>query len=446
MQMYSNQKTLSLKENYLKNPESKKVANVVVYLIAAMLISLPLKYAFGSVASIVFILASFIYIFKSEIKLNRALFLPIVLYLLMVVSLLWTRDIQTSVMALKKESLVFLLPIAFLYIPKLRKNQIDKIFSVYSFTMIGFSIYYLINAVYRYFLTHNTKVFFYHELVTYDLNAIYFSTFASFAFFYFLGKENKVPLDRIASAVLLLIIVLLSSKTILFIDFILIIFYYVYFLDAHRGIKTITVIGASSFLLLSLIFVNQSRERLIQKSQTLLVDNSVDNQKIIPQNHKIKYVSVSEAWHKHQFENDSFMPGAALRVFQTRIFFEMLTEQNILFSGFGIDASQKYIKEKCTQYKLTEGYGEFNFHNQYIQTFAELGVFGFLLLLFILYTNIKNAKRNKSFLHIVFSITMIMLFLSESFLSRQRGVIFFITLYCLFNSVEVEEQENNNNI
>ena len=71
------------------------------------------------------------------------------------------------------------------------------------------------------------------------------------------------------------------------------------------------------------------------------------------------------------------------------------------------------------------------FHNQYVQNFAELGVIGFLLLLVILFINTKNAFATKDFIHIAFAILMISLFLTESFLWRQRGVLFFMLFYSL---------------
>ena len=424
-----------MKENYLKISNLIKAPTVFIYLLAAVLISLPLKYAFGSISCVLFLVVAFSYVFKSKFTYNKALVLPMIFYLLMVISLLWTRDFQSTLVGLKKEAFIFLIPLAFLLIPKLSKESVYKIFRIYSFTMAVYAVYYFINAIFRYVETGNARVFFYHELVTFDLSAIYVSTFASFALFYFILIKNKSITEQIATFILVVLIALLISRTLLFIDFLLFICYYIFFSETHKGIKTITVFAVSLFFVFSLLFVSESRERLLTEYDTVLVDNTVDNNKIITGNQKLYDVSVGEAWSSNHFQPNNFLPGVALRVFQTRLFIEMLQEQHILFTGFGFDASQEKIKEKTRQYNLSKGYEEFNFHNQYVQTFAELGLFGFIVLLTILYVNIKNAWDNKSFLHIAFSITMIMLFLSESFLSRQRGVVFFITIYCLFNTI-----------
>ena len=79
-------------------------------------------------------------------------------------------------------------------------------------------------------------------------------------------------------------------------------------------------------------------------------------------------------------------------------------------------------------------YNKQNFHNQYVQTFADLGILGFLLVIIMLAINLKNGLAKKDFIHIAFAIVMISLFLTESFLWRQRGVVFFTIFYCIFNA------------
>jgi O-antigen ligase len=117
------------------------------------------------------------------------------------------------------------------------------------------------------------------------------------------------------------------------------------------------------------------------------------------------------------------------------MFTEFLEEDAIIWKGFGLNASLNKLLEKEQYYNLYPGYGKFNFHNQYVQIFAELGIIGFVILLFMLFLNIKNALKYKDFLHITFAILMISLFLTESFLWRQRGVLFFMIFYCLFNTM-----------
>lgn len=413
--------------DFFKNP------SVFIYLLSAVLISIPLDNIYVSIAIILFVITALFYIKKQNFTFNKILFLPVAFYGLMSLSLVWTKDFQLSLSGLQKELPFLFIPIVFFFIPKLSKNDIYKIFKIFSFAMVFFALYYLINAATRYYTTGDSSVFFYHELVTKDLNAIYVSVFASFAVFYFISLETKNILDKIALFILSALVFLLSSKSIITIDFILIVCYYSFFAPIPKGVKTITLLTVIAFVVGSLFFVKEVKERFLLEYETAFVDNTVNN-KIGTESGKVYNVSLKQAWNNPKFEKNNFFPGTALRVYQMRIFKEMLQEQNIIFTGFGLEASQTEIQKKCNEHQLYDGYGDFNFHNQYIQTFSELGIFGFLILLGMLHLNFKKAWKEKDFLHIAFAITMIVLFLSESFFCRQRGIVFFIVLYCLFNS------------
>jgi hypothetical protein len=209
-----------------------------------------------------------------------------------------------------------------------------------------------------------------------------------------------------------------------------------------KTVRVLTITLVSGFLLFSLAFVEEVRERFLLEYETAFVDNTV-NAKIGNETAKVYNVSVHQAWNDEEFQQNQFFPGTALRVYQFRIFTELIREESIFFTGFGLEAPQEQIQKKAKQYKLYDGYGEFNFHNQYVQTFAELGFFGFLLVISMLYVTLKKACQHKDFLQITFGIMMVILFLTESFFCRQRGITFFIMLYCLFNSNLVEKYSKN---
>lgn len=431
--------------NYLKNA-SLKISNLIRqpqifdYLLAIILLAIPLKYIFGSIACILFLGVSFFSLKKIKLNFNKTIVLPILLYLIMVLSLVWTRDFDATVSGLQKEVLFLLIPLAFLFVPNLSKINTQKIFRIYSFGMVLYALYYFGKAIFRYIQTGNKAVFFYHELVTLDLNAIYVAVFASFAMFYFISRKGKLLLERICIFILAIFVFLLSSKSIIFIDFLLIIYFYINFSDTQNSVKMVTIASVTVFLAFSLIFVEEIRDRFLIEYETAFVDNTL-NEDI--GNSNVYNVSLKQAWNDEKFEQNHFFPGTAMRIYQIRIFKEMIPEENILFTGFGLEASQDNIRKKTKEYNLYEGYGEFNFHNQYVQTFAELGIFAFIILLAMLILNIKKALADKNFLHIVFSLTMIILFLTESFFCRQRGIVFFIILYSIFNVVKKPQHSIN---
>ncbi len=421
-----------LVNNVLKIREKINESDFFVYLISAILVAIPLKNIFSTILIFLFVLTSILYVKRDFSNFSKVQVFPILFYLLMITSLIWTQDLQQSLFGLQKLLSFFFVPLAFVLIPKIPKNKIVKIAQLFSYSMVVYAFFYIFGAIIRYYQTSKTAVFFNHELVNKDLNVIYFSVLVSFALFYFISIKGKKLYEKVCILILVLLLIMMSSKSVITIDIIVIICYYYYFVEIPKSTKTLTVLSVFCFLVLSVLYVKEARERFLLEYETAFIDNTV-NIKMGDNINKVYNVSLSQAWNKDQFERNNFFPGTALRVYQTRIFLEMLKEQNIFFTGFGIEASQKQIQKKADEHNLFPYFGVYNFHNQYIQTFAELGVFGFLILITMLVFNFKNAWIQKDFLHIAFAITMIILFLSESFFCRQRGIVFFIFLYCLFN-------------
>lgn len=426
---------------FLKDSKDKQQP-VLEYLIASILIALPLKNIFVSIATISFVVIS-VFLKRSQgFNFKRTFLIPILFFGTMTMSLLWTKNYNDTLSGLQKALSFLAIPIVFLVIPKISKESLNNLFKLFSFVMVFYAIFYMATASIDYAETNDTSVFFNINLVPIDPGAIYMSVFASFALFYFIQIENKKVIQKIALSIVVLFLFLLSSKSIITIDFIIIVFYYAFFAKISSSTKMVTIISVTFFLLFSIFFVKEVKERFMVEYETAFVDNTLKNS-LEKTKDKTHNVSLKEAWNNKKFEHSDFFPGTALRIYQFRIFKEILDEEPEYLYGFGLEASQDKIRNKAKEHNLFHEYGEYNFHNQYLQTLAELGILGFFILVFMLFLNIKNAFIKKDFLHIAFAITMIVLFLSESFFCRQRGIVFFIVLYCLFNSTTREDKKLN---
>ena len=420
----------NLKQEYNNHPS-------LLFVLLALL-CIPLGYAFNSVSLGLLIIITLINYKKENINFDKYLIFPIALYLLMLLSFTWSIDKERTIAAISKELPLLLFPICFLLFRSFSEPEKHKIIKGFSFGMVAFSLFYLIKAAIRFFISQDTSVFFYHELVTKDVNAIHVSVYMAVSFFYFLVKPIKTKFDKLAIAILFLMVFLLSSKNIVVVFIGLLGFYYLFFSKTAKKLRLRNLI-LILVLLFSLPFIGKVKERFKQEYETIMTDSSV-NDVISKGSEKVYNVSIKQAWTNETFKANDFFPGTAFRVYQFRIFIEFMQEEAIFWSGFGLDASYSKIEEKGVQYHLflgdenQEGYQKMNFHNQYIQIFAELGVFGFLLLLIMLALSIRNAIDSKNYLHIAFSVLMISLFFTESFLWRQRGITFFIVMYCILNT------------
>jgi O-antigen ligase len=412
-----------------------------------LLVTLVISTGINNIFLGILVAVSFYYSRNIRNKISLVLLLPIVLFLWMAVSYFWSIDVQRTLQAIPKEIALFLIPFVFWLIPSFTKEQKEKLLKHYSYSIALIVVFYLVRALFRFFLTKDTGVFFYHGpdnntdtgLVPRLLNAIHFSVYVAIAFFYFFIKEHKTKSEQLIALLLSVFVILLSSKNIIVI-FILLILIHIFFYSkiANRlRLRNLTML----LLLLGLIIsFSKIKERFLVEFTTNS-DKGISHNIALNKEKGINNISIADAWTKEKFHPSDYFPGTAFRVYQFRMFTEFLKEDPIFLKGFGLNASLNKLLAKEKQYNLYPGYGTFNFHNQYIQVFAELGVIGFILLVLILFINLKNAIKNKDFLHIAFAILMLSLFLTESFLWRQRGVVFFTVFYCLFNTTHLNNKE-----
>lgn len=417
-------------KNVLLKAKEEVKNNPFVVLVTLAIITIPLHYRYSSIAIMLLAAFSLFQLKNKKFYFQKEFFLLVLLYALMALSLTWTIDSKLTSSALVKGLSFLLIPLCFFLNPPPSEENKNSIIKYYSYAFFGYAIFYLLKATIRFVITKDSSVFFYHELVTFDVNAIHVSVYISIAFFWFLNKKQKNNLDKTALISLFVVLLLLSSKNIIIVFFLLLGVNVVFVLKI-KAKKMYLILGVG--IVLGIVFFGKIKDRFLIEIESNQASGKINNE-ISNQTGFVYNVSIKEAWTKDQFQPNDYFPGTALRVYQARIFTEIIQEDNRFLTGYGLNATDEKIKQKRIEHNLYHEYDKFNFHNQYIQIFAELGVVGFVLLVLILWVNLKNAIKTKHFVHFSFAILMISLFLTESFLSRQRGIVFFILFFCLFNS------------
>ena len=429
--------------NVWKDIKQETQNNFAFVFILLLLLSLPFKLAVTNITLVFFVITVIINYKKVKTNFSISLFLPILLYILMLCSIFWTIDASATQKAIPKEVFLLVIPVLFAVIPQFNQNQINKITKYYAYGFVIFAVFFLFRAIIRFFVLKDADVFFYHQdqnkdlgLIPKDLNAIHFSVFSIIAYVYFLANEIKSFWQKMGMSILLVFILLLSSKNIILVTLIITFIYLFYFAKSANRMRLRNLI-VFVLIITSIVFFGRIKKRFESEFQAHTA-MSISHNVIEGVPVGVHYVSIYEAWHQEKFSPNDYFPGTAFRVYQARLFFEFLSEEPIFWTGFGLNASFKKIGEKGQKYNIyqgtgnDDGYQNKNFHNQYIQNFSELGIFGFLILVIMLFVLLKRAVYNKNFIHFTFSIVMISVFLTESFLWRQRGVVFFVIFYCLF--------------
>ncbi len=390
----------------------------LIYLIALVLSTLMAGYAPSSISLGIFILFSIRYsvIHKTKIEFDIKLLFPIVLYLLFCLSLLWSVQINQSIVGLERTIALFLVPIAFSLIPKFSLKNYNLILEYYTKTNILFGLFFLIVALVRYFTTHLTSVFLYHDLVSiFNFNAIYVSIIFSLSLFYLLSKNNKTKMDKIVIFFFITLLLLLSSKAMMFVLLIGSIVYFLYKRSKWFNKIKLLFISVLSIFIIGISSISL-RERILFE----------------------KNIKFDEILNKEEFGNIYPWTGGSIRLLQLRILKEQIEEEAIFWKGFGLFASRKDVKKRHLKFNTYKGFHNKNYHNQYAQIFSESGIFGLVLLIIMLAASFLKALNSKNFLFIMFCLTITFVFFTESLLWRQTGLFLFIILYCLLNRTVFE--------
>ncbi len=360
-------------------------------------------------------------IFRKKIIIEKTAISFYLYFVLACLSMLWSYDFDCSVHGILKSIPFILLPIFITQFAEIDTNEQQKLIRWFSYASLLFFIFSLISVLPKYLETNDYQQFTYHNLVYYfENNSIYISLIILFNLIAEIIFFKKKWLNFIIVLLLFSFLILLSSKMamiIVLICVLLIIF-------NHFKFSLPKKIGISAFILVAisvlLYFFKPIRNRF---SDVLRLRE--------------------EIFQKDFYAYDYVWDGLSLRIFQWRIFNEMLTEENFFWKGYGINASVQRMKEYYEYYDFYPGFFSYNFHNQYIQTFSELGIFGLLLLISFFLIGFYISYRKKSTLLFCTLLIFSIFFITESFFSRQKGVLFFVFAYFLLLKFSSDKDKNH---
>ena len=394
--------------NVLQKLNLDTISELLVLLI---LITIPLGFALNSISIILFSLYGIILFLKkkNKIQINILAALFIIFFLCGLLSLFWTSNIVNTFNGIIDFLPYLALPIGFIF-QKNYINKITQILRLLSIAVIVFSFYSFVFGVLNSYLNYDSSYLFYHKLSNNlsGLNAIYLSVLVSFSIGFFLIQSKSI-LNSLALFMLSVFLVLLSSKLIIFFTLLFSIIYLIRIIINKEFKKKYFYL-----IILGLIILPISSKNILKRIKV-----------------EIDKTKVSEILQKKEFGQVYLWTGTGLRVFQAKVFLEILEEHQNYFLGFGLDNSQESLKSKYKEYNLYPGFYEYNYHNQYIQIVSELGVVGLIILISLFFVLLKTAISKKDFFLLYFALLIVSVCFTETFLWRQRGMVFFILISLL---------------
>lgn len=338
----------------------------------------------------------------------------ILFYLIHLISVFYSDNKEAAWFDMEVKMSLFIFPLVFLFknpfILK-RKNWV-----LYSFVAgsIASSLIMLLFAFSR-FDGANSKVFYYIELGLFHPSymSMYF-IFAVLIIARLINQElKKIGYRLIAYSTIIFLLVLISqlqSKAGILSVLIISIYYLVF-----AFIRSNPILLRTSFLVLavsvSLVFV-QKDSRLQSMAQSVETIQ----------------------------ENGQTSGSTGVRYSMWTITAKDL--KNHWITGVGAGDIKPELFKKYEEVGLIEAIeGNFNIHNQYLETFYGQGIIGVLLLLALLIMGILEALKRRELLLSGFVILLALSFGPESMLNSQMGVVFFSFFYYFLFSFTAEPKK-----
>lgn len=340
------------------------------------------------------------------------LFAILLFYFLHIIGLLFTENIHNGFVDLRIKLPLLLFPVIFLFTNKLYSRFFHLILASFLFGIIGMSFFLLIRATYFFPVEHSAAFFYTH--FSYYFHPSYFSMYVTFAVVIVLflyekfGYNKKHLLFTILISLFLFIInFLLASKTGIFTFLLIISTYGVLKLFRKHKLMLATALGIVFLLLYAEIRHNP-------RMFDLFHINIANIKKSTKASNEVRLLILNSTLKVIKQNPFGYGPGDS---------------KNILVAKYKKEGITGALKEKL------------NAHNQYLETTIGLGVFGVILLLFILIYSLGIAVKKHNFLLYLFLLLVGINFISESMLNRQNGIVFFTFFIALL--ITASQSKNN---
>ncbi|MGO3184534.1 MAG: O-antigen ligase family protein [Aequorivita sp.] len=403
---------------------------ITFILLIAVCITLPLKNNINSLSMIVLgVFAAVVFSLKKQIdsQLLRK-FIPLFLfYGVCLISVFYSEDRDYAMKMIGRLVPFIIFPLVFAILPPLKKDRYPKLMKVFIGTLVVLCVYSHIVVLIKLFNNHDSLYNIFNSHYSYlslsegtiGLHSTYYAYLIIIATMFvvnFLLNEKRLRL-RILYFVLIgyftFFVFHLSARlpiAVLFLFYNLAIIYY--FIKQKQVFKGIIFLIA--LYLVSGVFVYNVRITRYRFQQLTEFTYSDGTHYEDGKNKQLQWQSGIEA-------NNNFLLG----------------------NGIG-DANQSifdsYINNGLNDYAEKE----YNAHNQYIQTYVGMGIIGLLALLLIFSFFLLEFYKMRFPLGFVFLLLTSILYITESFLERQHGIVtlvFFVCFFMVQNTTRLKEPD-----
>lgn len=383
------------------------------------------------------------------------------LFFLYAGSLFWTDNIPFALTDLLLKSPLFILPLVIGSQDKLTTRQANSILLSFALSILALNLFCTVNAYFSYLKTNELSHFYYHRF-TVNMHTAYQAMFTCFsvAILIYLRLKDKFIENWVmyfGVIVQLIFILLLSSRMQILIMMALTPTYFL--LSYYKKKKlylgiiyTLIVFGLAKGIMNAPSSLNYRYKQTVTHISSIGVDSdNSDPRKFIWEN---GLTLIKENWIFGTGIGDVkkvLVDRYALRILDNPISASLMDStinsleantslvESLKNKSLSSETTYDYqlnqyaensLKRRNIRYKsfVAKGY---NFHNQYLQIFGTIGIFGLLLLLYLFVNSFFLFIKKASYLPATFLFIVGSSFLTESMLERQAGVSFIVFFFMI---------------
>ena len=410
---------------------NKKDNFILDFLLFAIAFSLPFSYAFNSISIGILFSYSFVFfekkVFFQYLRVKKVYIFYIFFFLIQVGSIYYTHDKDIGLTTVIRNVLFLILPITFINLNKrINKNSIKVAFYGLLISVLITLISSYVHIIYYYFVeglelsTFIREKFIEHGL--YDIHAPYLALLIIFLLT--VTYNYQFLKDKNFNKILKFFLIFFLTVSLIQVSGLMAIFIFSLFIINKLIFSQKTVKARLFFLSFiailicsSLYFINTLEKQQSSRGAESIVyrvQNLMDDKDSVRQ----------ENW------------KSVLKVISS----------NYLF-GIGADGGLNEL-QKQRDIKSEAFINKHNAHNDFLEILLRYGAVGLIFFFIILYKLIRKAVIVKNDFFIWFLVVFIISGLTESYLQRQIGLVFFTYFSLLFYTFQddYDEKLNQENI
>jgi len=362
---------------------------------------------------IVSIVLGSINIFRSKKKFiadDKALLLFPIYFIFMAISLIYSNNITAGLDLMQRSLSLLFFPLIFIFV----KEDASTVKKLFEFLLLGLLVSFFINfgiGVYHVFLITKNDILSIQFSLD-GINELLWSIRSGWSYFLRAEFSKLINSNYISLYILLVLSYYLKNRIQnrkqLCIIFIL--FVYLFLLASIAAYVALFII--------SLLLIGGIKDKSQKYTMILIFILACIAFSQSPRVFDF-YRNVTHIGYESTIKNTSIEKA---RLLTWDASFQLITEAPLL--GYGIGDTNDVLIERYKELNYFENYNnQYNAHNQFLETFLQTGILGFVVLISIFI--VLGIRMNRSRNEVAVFIILIIALLFESMLVRFNGIVFF---------------------